>query len=61
MPTYTYKCTPCDKSYDQVRSMTAPEKIVICESCGQVAKRIYGLGAVSFNGSGFYSTDKKDK
>jgi len=61
MPTYKYECKPCGKSYEQVRAISDPEKVVLCESCGQLAKRVYGVGMVSFNGSGFYSNDKKNR
>lgn len=61
MPKYTYKCMTCEVIYEQIRAMTAPESIVVCDACGKVTKRIYNIGAVSFNGSGFYSTDKKEK
>jgi putative FmdB family regulatory protein len=61
MPTYIYKCKKCDLNYEVIRAMSAPEILVICESCGEQASRIFGVGAVSFNGSGFYTTDKKEK
>jgi predicted nucleic acid-binding Zn ribbon protein len=29
-----------------------------CLECGEMMVRLYNFGAVTFNGSGFYKTDK---
>lgn len=36
--------------YEELQTLT-------CD-CGETMKRDYGFGGVSFNGSGFYSTDR---
>jgi putative FmdB family regulatory protein len=58
MPTYEYACRECDLSFSEVRSISDPEKTHFCESCGNKMNRVFNLGAVTFNGSGFYSKDK---
>jgi putative FmdB family regulatory protein len=58
MPTYEYKCKDCETSKSDVRSINDPEPEIICEECGKNMSKIFNLGAVTFNGSGFYRTDK---
>jgi putative FmdB family regulatory protein len=58
MPTYEYVCRECDIKFSEVRSISDPEPIHICKECGYVMNKVYNLGAVTFNGSGFYSKDK---
>jgi len=56
MPTYEFTCLPCDRtltitcSYDELEG-------IACD-CGEIMKRSYNFGAVTFNGAGFYKTDK---
>lgn len=56
MPTYEFTCLPCDRtltvtcSYDELEGIS-------CD-CGEIMKRSYNFGAVTFNGPGFYKTDK---
>lgn len=59
MPSYDYKC---EDSHQTIVVRTMKESIepsVECPTCGKPAGRVYSFGAVTFNGSGFYSTDKK--
>jgi putative FmdB family regulatory protein len=58
MPTYEYTCKNCETSQHISRGINDPEQIVICEKCEHDMKRVYSVGAVTFNGSGFYSKDK---
>jgi putative FmdB family regulatory protein len=57
MPTYEFTCIDCDKTitatmkYDDIDTFT-------CTECGNAMNRSYSFGAVSFKGSGFYTTDK---
>ena len=57
MPTYEFTCITCDKTltvtckYEEIDAITCPD-------CKESMKRSYTFGAVSFKGSGFYSTDK---
>ncbi len=57
MPTYDFKCTVCGSVCSVFLSMD-DESVPRCVGCGGVTVRVYGLGGVSFNGSGFYSSDK---
>lgn len=52
MPTYEFDCVECDKVYEVVKSMTdnSPE---FCEQCGNRLNRVYSLGGVTFNGTGW--------
>lgn len=59
MPTYSYTCLACDIDVDKIRSIAEDEPTYICESCGNKLVRSYaGSPSITFNGSGFYSTDK---
>lgn len=57
MPAYEFTCLPCDKTITVTLSLSESQ-VLTCTECGQVMKRSYSFGAVSFKGSGFYSTDK---
>jgi putative FmdB family regulatory protein len=59
MPTYEYKCSKCEKPHTETRSMTEAQIKKQCDDCKQPLIRIYGISGVAFNGSGFYTTDKK--
>jgi putative FmdB family regulatory protein len=60
MPTYEYYCAN-KHEYVEVRSIFDEQKITECKECGlQLIQRIGSLG-ISFKGSGFYATDKKEK
>ncbi|MEJ2104804.1 MAG: zinc ribbon domain-containing protein [Ignavibacteriaceae bacterium] len=61
MPTYEYKCSSCNHSFEYFQSMTA-EPLKVCPECGGSLKRVIGTGAGTiFKGSGFYQTDYKNK
>lgn len=58
MPTYQYTCKTCNEITNVVRGINDPEKELSCSTCNISLTRVYSLGAVTFNGSGFYSKDK---
>ena len=58
MPTYSYKCTECDHSFDIVQSI-ADASLTACPSCSGALRKVFGLTGVTFNGSGFYRTDSR--
>lgn len=61
MPTYDYKCTMCNHTFEVFQPMTA-EPLNECPECKGNLKRIIGTGAGPiFKGSGFYQTDYKNK
>jgi len=61
MPTYDYKCTNCNHTFEYFQPMSA-EPLKECPNCKGELKRIIGTGAGPiFKGSGFYQTDYKGK
>ena len=64
MPLYEFTCINCDKtltisaSYDESSSQASALNGLTCPDCKEILKRSYTFGAVTFNGSGFYRTDK---
>jgi putative FmdB family regulatory protein len=65
MPTYDYKCTTCEKTFELFQSITAkPFRKHECPACGTVrsVRRLIGTGGgIIFKGSGFYQTDYRSK
>lgn len=62
MPTYDYRCTACEHTFELFQSMKDAVKRK-CPACGKNAlERLIGTGAaVIFKGSGFYQTDYRSK
>ena len=61
MPTYDYKCTECNYTFEVFQRMS-DEPLKICPKCKGAVKRLIGMGAGPiFKGSGFYQTDYKNK
>jgi len=61
MPTYDYKCSSCNHTFEYFQPMSA-ELLTDCPQCGGSLKRIIGSGSGPiFKGSGFYQTDYKGK
>ncbi len=62
MPTYDYKCSACDHSFELFQHITA-NPVKKCPACGKLkAKRLIGAGgAIIFKGSGFYQTDYRSE
>ena len=61
MPTYDYKCTNCEYTFEHFQSMT-DEPLTECPVCKGHVKRLIGAGlGPVFKGSGFYETDYKSK
>lgn len=58
MPVYEYRCGNCDAPYNKVRGISEPEPEYNCETCNISLTRVYSSVGVTFNGSGFYRTDK---
>ncbi|TLD41296.1 MAG: hypothetical protein JETT_2450 [Candidatus Jettenia ecosi] len=58
MPTYDYRCSECDHSFELFQHITE-RPIKDCPACGKPkAERVIGAGsAIIFKGSGFYQTD----
>lgn len=63
MPLLVFKCV-CGNMPERLYSPTKAAKMqtVICEHCGQIAKRVLAPPAPpQFTGTGFYATDYKGK
>ncbi len=58
MPSYNYKCPQCEAVLTVVRSMMESDPGYTCDTCNIAMNRVYSVGAITFNGSGFYSKDK---
>ena len=58
MPIYEYSCIECDLNTTRVKSFSNSDQPEFCSTCGNVLNRVYSSVGVTFNGSGFYSTDK---
>lgn len=60
MPTYGYKCRECETEFDVVQKINDdPPKE--CPKCGGPVKRVFHPVGIIFKGSGFYTTDYKNK
>ncbi|MBT8377758.1 MAG: zinc ribbon domain-containing protein [Ignavibacteria bacterium] len=60
MPTYDYKCTNCNYTFEAFQPMTA-DPLEECPECKGTVQRLIGSGAGPiFKGSGFYQTDYKN-
>lgn len=60
MPTYQYLCRDCDHEFEAVQSMR-DDPLTVCPSCGGTLRKVYAPPAISFKGSGFYTTDHGKK
>ena len=58
MPIYEYECSNCKVKDTFVRSINDKDPGYECKTFNLSLTRVYSLGAVTFNGSGFYSKDK---
>lgn len=58
MPTYDFKCRTCDNNATLITAIDRELMIPICAKCKTEMVRDYGVLAVQFKGSGFYSLDK---
>ncbi|WP_151083462.1 FmdB family zinc ribbon protein [Nocardioides cynanchi] len=59
MPTYQYRCTECDHSFEQFQSFT-DDALTVCPACGGRLRKVYNAVGVVFKGSGFYRNDSRD-
>lgn len=58
MPIYLYNCDECDMRHE-VRQSFQDKALTKCPVCGYDGiKKVFTTPAVTFNGTGFYSTDK---
>ncbi len=63
MPTYDYECIICKRNFEHFQSMS-DNSIPNCPKCKSnkhVKKKITAGSGIIFKGSGFYTTDYKNK
>ena len=60
MPTYSYRCTECDRAFDIQQAFT-DDTLTTCPTCGGVLRKVFSPIGVSFTGSGFYRNDSRAK
>ncbi|MBE6427096.1 MAG: zinc ribbon domain-containing protein [Planctomycetaceae bacterium] len=62
MPIYCYQCVSCQHEFEEIQSFSAPETMK-CPKCGKkkAQRVIRPCGGIEFKGSGFYTTDYKNK
>jgi putative FmdB family regulatory protein len=60
VPTYEYRCTECDHTFEAVQAFTE-DSIEVCPSCGGRVRKLFGNVGIVFKGSGFYKTDSRAK
>ena len=56
MPTYGYRCTACETTFERLQKITDPP-ITECIACGAPVKKIIYPVGIAFKGSGFYVND----
>ena len=55
---YEYKCNQCNTNLEIERSITEEERAPICTHCYGTMSRVWNAPPITFNGVGFYTTDK---
>jgi len=56
MPLYEYECFLCQHRFERIQRVT-DKPVAECPSCGGAVRRLLGVPALQFKGSGFYITD----
>lgn len=59
MPIYEYHCEKCGRYFEKMESVNS-EKEAVCE-CGSKANRLISQSAFHLKGSGWYTSDYKNK
>jgi putative FmdB family regulatory protein len=58
VPTYEYACKSCGKHLEVVQGFH-DETLTTCPTCEGALRKVFGNIAISFKGTGFYSTDNR--
>lgn len=56
---YDYKCEKCSSEITVERSIHAEASNPMCFNCHTTMDRVWNTPSITFNGTGFYSTDNK--
>ncbi|HCB34770.1 MAG TPA: hypothetical protein DEP69_06430 [Acidimicrobiaceae bacterium] len=71
MPTYQYRCTTCERRFEQYQSFT-DDPVEVCplparksakgangKTCGGAVRKVFSSIGIAFKGSGFYRNDSR--
>jgi putative FmdB family regulatory protein len=58
MPTYVYRCSTCELTFERWQKMT-DACLTECPDCGGSVRRVIQPVPIFFKGPGFYVTDNK--
>ncbi|MCC2322655.1 FmdB family zinc ribbon protein [Cellulomonas xiejunii] len=58
MPTYAYRCTACEHSFEVQQSFT-DDALSVCPECEGRLRKVFSTVGVVFKGSGFYRNDAR--
>lgn len=53
MPTYDFRCNTCDATATVATRLTETLTSPVCVKCALEMVRVYGVGAVTFKGTGW--------
>ena len=56
MPLYEYECFLCHQRFERIQKVS-DDPIKTCPSCGGSVRKLLGVPALQFKGSGWYVTD----
>ncbi len=56
MPLYEYECFVCGEHFEKIRRVADASRME-CPKCGGKVRRLLGVPALQFKGSGWYVTD----
>ncbi len=56
MPLYEYECFLCEYRFERIQKVMA-DPIKVCPACGGAVRRLLGVPALQFKGTGWYVTD----
>ncbi|PZC48030.1 MAG: putative nucleic acid-binding protein, contains Zn-ribbon domain [Chloroflexi bacterium] len=60
VPIYEYRCRACNHRFELKQGFDA-EPMATCPVCSSEAPRMFSMPAVIYKGTGFYTTDYKQK
>ncbi len=60
MPIYEYKCKQCNSTFEKLQSIK-DDMLTNCIHCDGEVSRVFHPVGIVFKGSGFYTTDYKNK
>lgn len=60
LPTYAYRGTECEHTFDLYQSF-ADDALTACIECGGPVRKVLSPVGVVFKGSGFYRNDSREK